>query len=111
MAMMTIPLAFAVVWPTPCGCVPGRTPGYWKHQIKVYMGYTNGEYSWYFDDVKMDDDYMAAILPNVMASSGAATIDEILAALEAKGPGSEAIRNGMNYWLNYWAHLDPANLI
>ena len=111
MLAIMIPFTFAeVVWP-PCQEFPGRTPGYWKHQINVLLENTNGAYSWYFDDefgvgVKMNNDYMNAIL----ADAGV-TAEEALTALQAKGPGSAVIRDDMAALLNYWAHLDPYTIV
>jgi hypothetical protein len=104
-----IPAAFAsgcVRIPPGCHCVPGRTPGYWKHNIGVYCGEANGAYSWYFDSVKLNDATVAYIL-----SRAGVTCDEALEALSAQGYGSEAIRNYMNFRLNWAANLNPFYLI
>ena len=122
MLAIIIPFAFAQVlppepgWPT-CREFPGRTPGYWKHQIKVYLTstteevYTMGSYSWYFDDelgvgVKMNDGYMAAIL-----DGAGVTALEALADLEAKGPGMNVVRDAMADLLNRAAFLDPYTIV
>ena len=112
MLAIIIPFTFADVVLPPCGCTPGRTPGYWKHQIKVYLThttstvYTKGSYSWYFDDTKMSDEYMELIL----AAAGN-TAEFALSRLEAKGPGSAATRDYQANLLNMAAHLDPNTIV
>jgi hypothetical protein len=92
--------------PPGCHCVPGRTPGYWKHNIGVYCGEAHGAYSWYFGNVKLNDATVGYIL-----TQAGVTCEEALAALSARGPGSEVIRNRMNFRLNIAANLNPFNLI
>jgi hypothetical protein len=48
---MMISYAYAS-WPCPCGC--GLSPGYWKHNVKVY----NGGPGHYSGDPKEDDGTM-----------------------------------------------------
>ena len=106
---LLIPSAFAcgcVRIPPGCHCVPGRTPGYWKHDLNVLLGYKNGAYNWYFDDVKMN----TATLNYILGQAGV-TAEQALAALTERGPGSEEIRNGMAFDLNWAANLNPYYLI
>jgi hypothetical protein len=106
MLAIMIPFTFADVVLPPCHCAPGRTPGYWKHQLKVYLGETNGKYSWYFGDTKMSDDYMELIL----AAAGN-TAEFALSRLEAKGPGSAEIRYYQANLLNMAANLDTGVIV
>jgi len=98
---------YAPCIPTPpciCGC-PGFTPGFWKHNIKVYLGLTNGAYSAFeggdLDGVKLTDGIMDGCLLAINTELGDGhTFAELLGYLE--GPGWSADRTNTANWFN-WA--------
>jgi hypothetical protein len=110
--------------PAPCEneCGPcGLTPGFWKHNLKVYLtsvygeDLTNGKYSAAYD-VKMTDQSMTDLLTNIKGSLvylGAipdtmtlqTLAEELLAALEL--PGSNMNRTYAANWFNYWMGFTP----
>jgi len=87
-----------------CYLAPGRTPGYWKHNINVAMG-GNGAYSWYHDNVKLDKATVVAIV----AAAGFPSLQDALTALSPPSPA--ATRDGACFKLNTAALLDPYNLV
>ena len=100
-----IPAAFAII-PPPCVCTPGRTPGYWKHDLNVLLGNKGGSYNWYWDDYKMDGPTLTAI-----CTDAGYTPEEALAALTPAGPHTEDIRDACCRALNLAAGLNPDILI
>lgn len=101
--------------PTFCGpqC-PGFTPGFWKHNIKVRLGLTNGAYSAFEggprDGEKLTDDLMDAGLAAINTALGAMgvgpfTFEQLLAFLE--GPGWSPDRTNTANWFNKVAGYGP----
>jgi hypothetical protein len=109
---------YAISVPAPVFCeprCPGFTPGFWKHNIRVYLGETNGKYSAFeggpLDGVKLTDDMMDDLLDIINAkitSLGypALTFEDALNYL--KGPGWSADRtntaNCFNWAAGYGAY-------
>jgi hypothetical protein len=111
--------AFAVTvpdMPPPCereGC--GFTPGFWKHNLRVYLGLTNGKYSAFSRDglywdagTKLTDTIMSALIDNINTWNGVAytySAQELLDFLNENGWSSNRI-NTAN-WFNYMAGYGP----
>lgn len=104
--------AYAVICvTTPPHCTlrcPGLTPGFWKHNIEVYLGYTNGAYSALPDGTKLTNGLMetylagiqSGVLPDYPGIPGL-TFDQALTFL--KGPGWSADRTNIANWFNFEA--------
>jgi len=90
---------------------PGFTPGFWKHNIRVALGYP-GNYS-SFDDGGEHLTY-SEVLGYVEATglwgTGTPALEGALADLTAKGPGSDVIRrdaaNALNHVAGYGDYVD-----
>ena len=112
--------ANALVIPPACenctGC-PGLTPGFWKHNLKVYLtsvwdeDLTNGAYSAAYD-LKMSDIGMGQLLGQIRDAFGLdpsyslqTLAEELLAALE--GPGNSMDRTNAANWFNWFMGLTP----
>jgi len=82
---------------------PGYTPGFWKHNIGVALGYNPGDYSAFEDTgIKLT----AAMLAGYAATVGV-TLEEAYAALSAKGPGMDMVRANMANAFNAAAGYGP----
>lgn len=96
-------------------CPPGFTPGFWKHDIGVYLyRHTNGEVgspgdynafgyrvpSGYRDGWKLTDALMEEFLGYIHVGMPSLTMQEAYDALSAHGfPGADQVRNDMaNIW-------------
>jgi len=77
---------------------PGYTPGFWKHNIGVYLGENPGEYSAFNDGTKVDAEILEGLGIDLQAA---------YAALSAKGPGSDTVRADMANDLNTAAGFGP----
>ena len=109
--------AVAHTMPTPLFCEPycscGFTPGFWKHNINVYLGNTNGKYSafsWtgtmYPAGTKLNADIMDDLLDAInLKYDPDVTFEELLEALE--GPGWSADRTNAANLLNEAAGYGP----
>jgi hypothetical protein len=108
--MLGVTNVYAISIPCPpinCEGCPGLTPGFWKHNIQVYLGLTKGAYSAAYD-TKMDDIAMENLLSLIQGGGfPQATFENLLEALQAKGPGSEVIRTNAANWLNWAAGYVP----
>jgi len=82
----------------------GYTPGFWKHNIGVYLGYNNGKYSAFRDGTKLT----AALLEMYAATAGV-TLQEAYTALTARGnrAGQAQIRADMANAFNAAAGYGP----
>ena len=85
----------------------GLTPGFWKHNLSVYLGESKGAYSdtqintGIFGS-RINEGWMDWILSEIAVRSGVSlSPEQLLADLSAKGPGSEAIRTNTANWFNY----------
>ena len=74
----------------PCEQPPGLSPGFWKHNINVALG---GKGS--FSSPHEGEPHLTAADLEGWAADIGVTLEDALAALNAKGPGSAAIRLGM----------------
>ena len=112
-AILMITSAFAVTIPAPtfCGCPPcGFTPGFWKHNINVYLVNTNGKYSAFKggpqDGDKLTDQMMenllAAINAEIPANYDFPTLLEYL-----EEPGWSTARTNTANWFNWAAGYGP----
>jgi len=112
--MMTSAYAQCIPIPTPpyceCDC-PGFTPGFWKHNIEVYLGLTNGAYSAFeggpLDGVKLNATMMETYLWDIRWALGD-TIEPYwftfeLALSYLKGKGWSADRTNVANWFNHFA--------
>ena len=97
----------------PCGRCPGFTPGFWKHNIKVRLGLTDGAYNAFeggpLDGVKLTDAMMDGYLAAINAELGASyTFAELLGYLEEKGWSEDRTNtaNWFNYVAGYGAFVD-----
>lgn len=93
--MITSAYAQVLPDPFPCGSCrePGFTPGFWKHNLRVYLELTNGKYSAFsrdglykLDGTKLDDELMDKIIEAFNAAvPGTYTPEQLLAFLNEKG--------------------------
>jgi len=85
----------------PC---PGFTPGFWKHNIGVALGYNKGDYSAFRDGTKLT----LAMLQGYAVTVGV-TLEEAYAAVSAKGntAGEAQIRADMANAFNAAAGYGP----
>lgn len=83
---------------------PGYTPGFWKHNIGVALGYNNGNYSAFSDGTKLTE----AMLEGYATIVGV-TLQEAYDAVSAKGnkAGQAAIRTDMANAFNAAAGYGP----
>jgi len=95
-----------------CGCLcRGFTPGFWKHNIQVYLDLTNGAYSAFEggpkDGIKLTDAMMDGFLAAIKAKPGMSgfTFEQALAYL--KLPGWSADRTNTANWFNWAAGYGP----
>jgi len=94
----------------PCGLCAGFTPGFWKHNIRVRLGLTEGKYNAYeggpLDEVKLTDAMMDDLLEAINAESGLGlTFEQALAYLE--GPGWSDDRTNTANWFNWASGYGP----
>jgi hypothetical protein len=81
----------------------GLSPGFWKHNIAVYLGYNPGRYSVPHED---EPRINGSTLEGYLASIGV-TPEEAYEALTAKGKGSATIRLDMANAFNAAAGYTP----
>jgi len=81
---------------------PGYTPGFWKHNIGVALGYNPGSYSAFNDGTKLTE-----IMLEDYADIVGVTLEEAYEALTAKGPGMNTVRADMANAFNDAAGLGP----
>ena len=97
--------------PTLCGCPPdGFTPGFWKHNIRVYLDLTNGKYNAFGsgprEGEKLTDETMENLLDAINLETGSTyTFPILLDALN--GPGWSVDRTNAANWLNWAAGYGP----
>jgi hypothetical protein len=82
--------------------LPGYTPGFWKHNIGVALGYNPGNYSAFRDGTKLTE----AMLQGYATTIGV-TLQEAYDALTAKGPGMDMVRADMANAFNAAAGYGP----
>jgi hypothetical protein len=85
--------------PNFCGCLPcGFSPGFWKHNLRVYLDYTKGKYSAFeggpLDGVKLTDEMMESFLDDI----GSFTAEEALGYLMERGWSTD--RTNTANWFN-----------
>ena len=99
--------------PPTCGTCSGFTPGFWKHNIKVRLGLTNGKYSafsrdgtMYLAGTKLTDTIMDDLLSAINTQYGTSlTFAELYTAL--RGPGWSADRTNAANLFNEAAGYGP----
>jgi len=99
--MITNVYAPCVPTPPDCGC-PGLTPGFWKHNIRVRLGLTNGAYSALPDGTKLTDALMNQYLTAIRTAMGDPTFEFLDALGYLKLKGWSADRTNTANWFN-WA--------
>jgi len=98
----------------PCSCgPPGFTPGFWKHDIAVYLGLDKGGKGSYnafeggpLDGVKLTDAMMEGFLAEINADAGL-KLDFPTAYAILQLPGWDARRTNLANWFNYEAGYGP----
>jgi hypothetical protein len=80
----------------------GYTPGFWKHNIGVALGYNPGTYSAFRDGTKLTE-----ALLEMYAATVVVTLQEAYAALTAKGPHMDTVRADMANAFNAAAGHGP----
>ena len=80
----------------------GYTPGFWKHNIGVALGYNNGAYSAFRDGTKLT----LAMLQTYAATVGV-TLKQAYQALSARGPHMDTVRADMANAFNAAAGFGP----
>jgi hypothetical protein len=109
--VILLPTVAAVCVPPCCSCcAPGFTPGFWKHNIEVFLGDTNGAYSAFSggprDGDKLTDAMMQAFLDAINAQSGMSlTFEEALENLNLRGWSAD--RTNTANWFNWAAGYGP----
>jgi hypothetical protein len=92
--------------PPPCE-TPGFSPGFWKHNFRVYLGLTNGKYS-AFEGGELDGVKVTADMLEDFADIVEVTLEEAYAAVSAKGgPPNNMIRADMANAFNDAAGYGP----
>jgi hypothetical protein len=81
---------------------PGYTPGFWKHNIGVSLGYNPGRYSAFSDGTKLTE-----VMLEGYADAIPVTLEEAYEALSAKGPGMDTVRADMANAFNTEAGYGP----
>ncbi len=81
---------------------PGYTPGFWKHNIGVALGFNPGKFSAFSDGTKLT----AGMLQGYAATVGV-TLQEAYDALTARGPGRDVVRTEMANDFNAAAGYGP----
>ena len=81
---------------------PGYTPGFWKHNIGVYLGENPGGYSAFNDGTKVDAEMLEELFADLDV-----TPEEAYEALSAKGPGMDTVRADMANAFNVAAGYGP----
>jgi hypothetical protein len=81
---------------------PGLTPGFWKHNIGVYLGENPGKYSAFPDGTKLN-----ATLLEGYATTVGVTLQDAYDALSARGPGMDTVRADMANAFNAAAGYGP----
>ncbi len=104
--------AVSVPPPTFCGSLcPGFTPGFWKHNIQVRLGLTNGAYSAFeggpLDGVKLTNTMMDNFLAAIKAQSGMTTLTFAQALEFLMLQGWNPNRTNMANWFNKVAGYGP----
>jgi hypothetical protein len=108
--------AYAVICvPAPpfCDCIcypPGFTPGFWKHNIEVRLGLTNGAYNAFeggpLDGAKLTDQMMDDYLAAINSALGTSfSFEALLGYLELKG--WDPLRTNTANWFNFVAGYGP----
>jgi len=111
-ALMIANVYAAIPAPTFCGCLcRGFTPGFWKHNIQVRLGLTNGAYSAFEggpkDGIKLTDAMMDGFLARIKAKPGMSgfTFEQALAYLKLQGWSAD--RTNTANWFNWAAGYGP----
>jgi len=83
---------------------PGFTPGFWKHNIRVALGYP-GRFSSFDDsgDHLTYEEVLGYVEATGLWGTGTSALEAALADLTAKGPGSDMIRRDAANALNHVA--------
>jgi hypothetical protein len=82
---------------------PGLSPGFWKHNIQVALGLKKGSFS----SPHEGEPHLTAADLQGWADAIPVTLEDALAALQAKGPGSDVIRLDMANAFNAAAGFCP----
>ena len=83
------------------GC--GLSPGFWKHNLKVYLGFTNGRYSVpHPGQPRISNSILESYLADIGVSA-----EQAYADLTTRGPGSSSIRLDMANMFNAAAGYTP----
>jgi hypothetical protein len=117
-AMLALMVAPVFAYTPPCCCTPGRTPGFWKHNLGVALEISKGSYSSIYDDVKLTyDDMVYLVGTYTLFPAGVDTPTEQLQwfydLVNTKGGGAEgaSIRNMAANFLNAAAGLSTTWII
>ncbi len=90
---------------------PGFTPGFWKHNIQVRLGLTNGKYSAFeggpLDGVKLTNSLMDSLLAKVHTMPGFTTITYAQALANLQLPGWNPLRTNTANAFNAAAGYGP----
>jgi hypothetical protein len=95
---LMVPLVFA----NGNGGEPGYTPGFWKHNIGVALGYNPGRYSAFNDGTKLTE-----VMLEDYADIVEVALEDAYEALSAKGPGMDTVRADMANAFNAAAGYGP----
>ena len=104
--ILVVALAALIVSMVPsvfaCRCIDRYTPGYWKHNVRVYVK-EKGSYAADYDRVKESDasmgQYEAWIIAHIDSSF---TLEDANDDFWARGSGVQARRQQLANWFN-WA--------
>lgn len=87
----------------------GLTPGFWKHNLQVYLDHTNGKYSAAYE-TKVTPTIMTNLLTSIKgALSSQLTLDALAHQLleNLQLPGWESDRTNTANWFNYFMGFGP----
>lgn len=90
---------------------PGLTPGFWKHNLEVFLGETKGHYSAIYEE-KVNDGWMYYLLGLIRDELGLdpsydlmTLAGELLAILNE--PGWSMDRTNVANWFNFYVGIGP----
>jgi hypothetical protein len=107
LAMSVVILMITSVYANGNGELCGLSPGFWKHNVRVALGYP-GRYSVPHEgELRMDYGKIVGLAETATGETGTAALEAALAALTARGRGSEAVRLAMANAFNDAAGYTP----
>jgi hypothetical protein len=100
-------IAAGFVLPVECERLEELSPGFWKHNVRIALGYP-GEYSVPHEgESRLSYEGIVALAEMATGETGSDALEQALNDLTARGPGSESVRLDMANAFNYAAGYAP----